>query len=221
LGWDFQAGQPRDHGLPAPDWVGLAGVVVTVVLHLTLQVRGPNPFFIGGACLFWACFVVLRVRRDEGAFRRWGFRGDNLGRASAIPAALFAAGALALAACGAWRGTLRFPLHTSLLFLLYPAWGLVQQFLALGVAVQSLERMPAIGRSKVMLALLGAALFGAVHAPDLWAVAATFLLELVVVPLYLRYRNLWPLGVLHGWLGVLFYLWGEGRDMWAENFDGS
>lgn len=207
--------------MPAPDWVGLVSVVVTVALHLILQARGPNPFFIGGACLFWTGFVVFRVRHDPGAFRRWGFRSDNLLRASAIPAALFVAAALALGVYAYQSGKLRFPPHTGLLFLLYPAWGVVQQFLALGVAVQSLERLPAIGRSKALLTLLGAVLFSAVHAPDLWPMAATFLLELVLVPLYLRYRNLWPLGILHGWLGVLFYLWGMGRDMWAENFGGS
>jgi uncharacterized protein len=70
----------------------------------------------------------------------------------------------------------------------------------------------------VLLTLIGATLFSAVHAPDVWVMAATFALELAVAPLFLRYRNLWPLGVLHGWAGVLFYLWGTGRDMWAENF---
>ena len=47
-------------------------------------------------------------------------------------------------------------------------------------------------------------------------VVATFVLELVIVPLYLWQRNLWPLGVLHGWLGGLFYLWVENRDLWVE-----
>jgi len=40
----------------------------------------------------------------------------------------------------------------------------------------------------------------------------------LIIPLYFRYRNLWPLGVLHGWLGAFFYLWVLGRDMWVENF---
>ena len=52
-----------------------------------------------------------------------------------------------------------------------------------------------------------ALVFGLLHAIDWRLVLATFLLELVIVPLYLRHRNLWPLGLLHGWLGGLFYLW--------------
>jgi hypothetical protein len=201
-----------------PDLVALAGVAVTVGLHLTLQARGPNPAFIFGACLGWAVFVAVRARRDRGALRRWGFRADNLARASIVPAALLAAGALGLAAWGYCHGTLRFPAHAAPLLLLYPIWGVAQQFLTLGLAVQNLELLPAVGRRKAALVLLGAALFAVVHAPDIWVMAATFLLELAVIPLFLRHRNLWPLGVMHGWLGGLFYLWGLGRDLWAENF---
>jgi hypothetical protein len=60
--------------------------------------------------------------------------------------------------------------------------------------------------------------FGLVHALNFRLVAATFLLELLIVPLYLKHRNLWPLAVLHGWLGGLFYLWVEDRDLWVERF---
>jgi hypothetical protein len=41
--------------------------------------------------------------------------------------------------------------------------------------------------------------FGLIHAFNLRLVVATFLLELAIVPLFLLYRNLWPLGLLHGW----------------------
>jgi hypothetical protein len=203
---------------PAPDWFALTGIVVTVALHLLLQSHKPNLFFIVGACLFWAGFVAVRAWRDPGVFRRWGFRSDNLLWASAVPAALLAVAVLVLGAYAFWQGRLWLPLYAVLLFLLYPIWGLAQQLLALGIAVQNLELVPALARRRWLLALLGAALFAAVHAPDLWVVAATFLLELILVPVFLRYRNLWPLGVLHGWLGALFYLWGLGRDVWADTF---
>jgi hypothetical protein len=200
------------------DWFALVGIVVTVALHLALQSQKPNPVFIACACLFWGAFVVAKGVLRPGVFREWGFRADNLMRASAFPAALFAAAALALAAYAWWHGSFWLPPHAAWLFLLYPVWGLAQQFLALGVAVQNLELVPAVRQRRWLLALLGAALFGAVHAPDWWVVVATFLLELVLVPVFLHWRNLWPLGVLHGWLGVLFYHWALGRDVLAEGF---
>jgi hypothetical protein len=201
-----------------PDWVAVAGVLLTIALHFVLQARGPNPIFIAGACLFWAVFVVLRARQDPAVFREWGFRADNLLQASLLPAALFLVTAAAFALYAHLRGHLRFPLHALPLFLLYPVWGLVQQFLALGIVVNNLERLGPLRRQPLLITLLAAVLFGAVHADDLLLAAGTGALELVLVPLYLRSRNLWPLGVLHGWVGGLFYLWVLGRDLWAENF---
>ena len=66
--------------------------------------------------------------------------------------------------------------------------------------------------------LLGSAIFALVHVYDWRLAAATFGLELAVIPLYLRNRNLWPLGILQGWLGALFYLWVLNIDVWAETF---
>jgi hypothetical protein len=215
---DEPAGPIGSAGLGRPDWVALAGAAATVAAHLILQAAGPNPFFIGGACLFWTAFIIVRARHDRGCFRRWGFRADNLLAASVVPALLLILVAAGFAVYAHWHGTLRFPPHALLLLLIYPLWGLVQQFLALGVVVSNLERLPVLGGRKALLVLAGAALFGLIHAPDRLVMAGTFLLELLLVPLYLRHRNLWPLGVLHGWLGALFYLWALGRDLWVENF---
>ena len=33
---------------------------------------------------------------------------------------------------------------------------------------------------------------------------------------FLRHRNVWPLGICHGLLGVVFYSWVLGRDPWWE-----
>jgi hypothetical protein len=201
-----------------PDWFALAGVGVTIVLHFVLQARGPNPYFMAGACLFWAGFVIVRARQCPGVIRTWGFRADNLARASVLPAALFVAIAIGFAVYAHFQGHLRFPLHQLGLFLLYPVWGIIQQFLALGIVVNNLEQIDSLGRRPSLLALIAAVIFGAVHADDLHLAAGTFAIELVIVPLYLRYRNVWPLGVLHGWAGGLFYLWVLNRDLWAENF---
>jgi hypothetical protein len=200
------------------DWIALAGVVVTIALHFVLQAGGPNPYFIGGACLFWAAFVVVRARQNPRAFREWGFRADNLAQASVLPALLFIIIAVGFAVYAAVREHFHFPLHALPLFLLYPVWGIIQQFLALGVVVNNLEQVDGLKRQPVLVALIAAVIFGAVHGDDLRLAAGTFAIELVLVPLYLRYRNLWPLGVLHGWVGGLFYLWVLNRDLWVENF---
>ncbi len=201
-----------------PDRLALAGAAVTAALSFTPIADAPGSIFIAGACLFWAAFVIVRARQDRGAFRNWGFRGDNLWLASILPAVVFIAGAAGLAGFAWLRGTFRFPAHGLPLFLVYPAWGLIQQFLLLGVLAGNLERIDGLRQRKALLVLIVALIFGLLHAFNVRLVVGTFFLELVIAPMYLRHRNLWPLGVLHGWLGGLFYLWVENRDLWAERF---
>jgi membrane protease YdiL (CAAX protease family) len=71
-------------------------------------------------------------------------------------------------------------------------------------------------RPRAVLVALAALGFAAVHVPDRPLCGATFVLGLVCCTLFLRCRNLWPLGALHGWLGACFYLWVLARDPWAE-----
>jgi hypothetical protein len=88
----------------------------------------------------------------------------------------------------------------------------------LGILFNNLECYPILRQRRAVLALLLATIFALIHGFKQQLMVATFLLELGLVPLYLRHRNLWPLGLLHGWLGGLFYLWIENRDLWVERF---
>jgi membrane protease YdiL (CAAX protease family) len=107
------------------------------------------------------------------------------------------------------------------LLILYPVWGLFQQLLVQGIVVRPLALGVTPVVSPATAIALSAALFGAVHLPDTTLAAATAVMGLVFTPFYLRWNNLWPLGLFHGWLGVTFYFWCLGRDPWAEFFQGS
>ncbi len=201
-----------------PDYFSLLAALATAALHLVLNSDGSNAYFIVGACLFWIGFVVFRWRRSPSMLREWGFRTDNLRAASEVPFLFFVASGVALAAYAIARGTFTVPLHLPLLMLLYPIWGVIQQFLVLGVVVSNLEKLPFFRDRRVALVVLGAAVFGGVHYPHPLLMGGTTLLALLYVPLYLRDRNLWPLGGVHGWVGSLFYLWALGIDPWVQNF---
>jgi uncharacterized protein len=200
-----------------PDWLALGAIAVTIGVHLALKISTgrPNVLFICGSSLFWAAYVAVRTLQDRTVLREWGFRIDNLRPATAASAVIFAALALGLAGYGALAGTLHGSPHLALELLLYPVWGVIQQFLTLALVVANLQRIPALRKRSGVLVFLGAGLFGAVHLYDLRLAGGTFAMELVMIPLYLAYRNLWPLGVLHGWAGTLFYLWVLNEDLWA------
>ena len=195
-------------------WAEIAAVVATGVVHLlvseVLQLQGP---FIAAALAGWGGYAYVRVRRRLAQWAEWGFRSTHLKVVCLASAAFAVPAAIAMAAVAHARNALPLPGHVVWLFLLYPLWGLVQQYLVLALVARNLL---AGGLPKPAIVLVSGVLFGVVHLPDLQLSSATLLVGLVFAPIYLRWRNLWPLGVLHGWLGVLFYYWILGRDPWLE-----
>jgi hypothetical protein len=202
-----------------PDLVGLTAIVLTIAAHVIIKLTSDKPSvpFIGGAALFWAGYVAVRASQDRNVFRQWGFRLQNLVPTAAASAAIFCVGATAMALDAYEQGNLHFSLHALVLLAVYPIWGIVQQFLALAIVVGNLERLNGFVRAKGAIALVTAALFACLHFYDWRLAAATFAFELIVIPLYMKYRNLWPIGVLQGWFGALFYLWILHEDLlWSE-----
>ena len=195
-------------------WFEVGAVVATGLLFLLFRYIRLQGVFVPVAASFWTGFVWHHARRDPSVLRTWGFRLDTFWPAFQAATAFSLPVAVVMALVGASRGTLRCPPHAWILMTLYPIWGVVQQFLVQALLVRNLEgSLPRSG-----LFLLGSCLFAIVHVPEAPLMLATFGLGLVYIPLYLRHRNLWPLGLYHGWLGTLFYLWVLGRDPWVETF---
>ena len=215
---DSICARPGEPDRQQPDWGAITGVALTIATHIAIKLVSDKPSvpFIAGASAFWFGFVLVRARQNKQAFRNWGFRADNLWPASAAAGIVFVAGLLALGGYAKSEGSLDFPLHTLVLFLIYPIWGVIQQFLALGIFFNNLEQIDVLRRRRLLLVVGTAAIFGLIHFYDWRLAAATFAFELIAIPLYQRFRNLWPLGILQGWLGALFYLWVLHEDLWLE-----
>lgn len=160
----------------------------------------------------WIVYVVWRAR-VPGVLARWGLQRAGLAPCARDASVVLVCGAAAIAAIGVARGTFVVDAHLWPLLLVYPLWGWVQQLLVLGIFVGNLE---AFGVPRGVLVVLAGLGFAAVHLPDWPLCGATLLLGLVCSALFLRHRNLWPLGVLHGWLGACFYREVLARDPWAD-----
>lgn len=194
-------------------------MAATGLLHVTWILAigggGGDIVVIGAA---WLLYLAWRVRRDRSVLARWGLRREGLRPAAVAAAALLLAGVAAIVIVGAVRGTLLFDAHMLPLLALYPLWGWLQQLLMFGVFLTNLEQLAPRRRALAIAATI--LLFGLVHAPFWGLVAGTLALAAAITPLWLRWRNLWPLGLVHGWLGVLFYYLVLGRDVFAEVFTG-
>lgn len=194
----------------------MGAVGLTGVGHLAFAAADASALFIPIATLGWGGYIYYRARREPGFFRRTGLTPHGLGPAFR-DASLVAAGSLALmAGAGALQGSLALHRDMVPLLLLYPAWGLIQQFLVQGMLSGNLSNGPGWTNSPYVITPISAAAFGSVHLPNWRLAAGTFGLGLAYTPLYLRHRNLWPLGLYHGWLGVFYYFWVLEKNPWAR-----
>lgn len=198
-------------------WYEVGAVLATGVLHVVFKRLGTQGIFIVLASVCWISYIVWRVRQDPSRWVKWGFQTKNISSAFFWPTLLFIVATGAMAWYGVKNGKVLWEGHMLFLLVLYPLWGILQQFLVQALGVANLFRLfPQYGWWVAVSA--GVILFTLVHYSDWLLMAATGLLACVFIPLYLRDRNLWPLGLYHGWLGTFFYLWVLGRDPWVSVF---
>lgn len=170
--------------------------------------------FLVVVILGWTGYIYHRWRTTPEITTYWGYRRDNL---STVFRRLLPFGLLAILsffAIGYWQGTLKLTWHIIPILLLYPLWGVIQQFLVMSLFAGNLKDSKRNDYSDKLIILLTAILFAVVHYPYNWLIAGTFILALVYGYIFLKERNLFALGLFHGWLGGIFYYTVMTRDPW-------
>lgn len=174
--------------------------------------------FVLTAILGWIGYLIVRGRTTPGILPYWGFRLDNFGRVFrlVLPFSVLAIGGCV--AVGLWQNTINPSWHLLPILLLYPIWGSIQQFLMIGLVAGNLQDLSQHQFPRWLIILFTALLFAAVHYPDLRLVGGTFVLALFYTIIYLKARNVYVLGIFHGWLGGIFYFTVVNRDPFVEVF---
>ncbi|MEM1041119.1 MAG: CPBP family glutamic-type intramembrane protease [Bacteroidota bacterium] len=202
--------------LSARAWLEMGAVALTGAGHLVFSANDASGVFIPLAAGGWAGYVGVRAATEPGFLGALGLTRQNLGPAFRDASILAGVSLAGMAAVGAAQGTLNLDADFLPLFVLYPAWGVVQQTLVQGFFTRHLDRT---GLSPWIIAPASAVAFGSVHIPNWELTAATTALGAAYAALYLRHRNLWPLGFYHGVLGAFFYRWVLDRNPWQELVD--
>ncbi|HEY3404368.1 MAG TPA: CPBP family glutamic-type intramembrane protease [Ohtaekwangia sp.] len=173
-------------------------------------------WYIITASLFWIGYILYIISTDRKAFQHWGFRKEGFIQSLKwiLPAATFAVGGFVF--YGLRENTLLINWHILPIMVLYPIWGTLQQFLIIGLIAGNLNSLKSIHIPKPISILSASLLFSIVHFPSLPLVVSTFILAIFYAVVYLKFRNLWILGLFHGWLGGLFYFFVLHRDPWIE-----
>ncbi|MDI6783974.1 MAG: CPBP family intramembrane metalloprotease [bacterium] len=199
-----------------PNYIELGLLILTTIFHILIESVHPlaNLNFINFvAIVCWAGYVVWKAIQYKGILKYWGFRWDNFWGAFRY-SLYFTIPAIALL-IGYGFLTQRFPLPSTFWFicLLYPGWGIVQQFALQGLVHRNLREIikPVFYRSLIL-----GILFSFAHLFDLRLVILAFPIGFAFSWIYNRYPNLWALGICHGILGALVYYIVLGQDPGTE-----
>jgi len=176
--------------------------------------------FVSVAIISWLIYIIYRHKSQAGILQYWGFRTDNFFSVTKRVLPFGVVALIVFIAIGTYRGTINITWHIFPILVLYPIWGCIQQFLLIALTAGNLQDINGLHWNKWTIILLSAVLFGAIHYPWIWLMAGTFILALFYGFIYFRERNIYVLGLFHGWLGALFYYTVVGRDPFLEMFGG-
>ena len=174
--------------------------------------------FILAVILFWSFYIFRRWKQDRSVLKHWGFRLDNFKEVLVLvlPYALIALGSFFI--IGFWQGSLNLKWYILILLIIYPVWGLFQHFLTMALVAGNLAEYKDHSLPTMIPILSASLLFSLIHFPDRFLMIGTFLLALFYAFIYLKKRNLYVLGIFHGFLGSLFYYTVVNRDPFLEVF---
>jgi hypothetical protein len=174
--------------------------------------------FILTIILAWLIYIIYRHKKIKGILSYWGFRTDNLKTVALIVLPFGIGSILIFFVVGYLQNTINLTWHILPILLIYPIWGTVQQFLMIGLVAGNFQDMNNSPFKKIVIIFMTALLFSAVHFPNYWLIVGTFFLALFYTFVYLKARNVYILGLFHGWLGGLFFYTVVNRDPFIEVF---
>lgn len=192
----------------------IAAVFTTGLLKfLLVDIFEFRALFITLAVGFWLIYMLVSVRNDRAFLKRIGFRREGLKETFTATGILFLLSTVAFFIY-AWQSD-NFVLNHNLwpVLALYPLWGLLQQALVMGFVANNLQ---SLGKGKLFIVVFTSLAFSLVHLPDVTLTIGTFALAMVYTSIYMKWKNLWPLGLFHGWLGGFFYFLVLRIDPWQR-----
>ena len=174
--------------------------------------------FVVVSILLWSTYIFNRSKKQKGILKYWGFRTDNF---KTVLKKVFPFGIISIIAflnIGFIQGTINLTWHLIPILIAYPIWGTIQQFLLISLVAGNLQDLKLKEIRSSVIILFSAMLFSIVHYPIGWLMIGTFILAIFYGYIYLKNRNLYVLGLFHGWLGGLFYYTVLNTDPFLQTF---
>ncbi len=200
-------------------YIEIVAVILTGIgKFLFMDWLGIKFSYIIVACLFWLTYVFYRFKENSAILVYWGMSKQQFKKTFFELLPIGISSVILFIFIGNQLDTNVLNWTITPILLLYPIWGIIQQFIMIGIIARNLKDIEQINIPAFIIVLLTAFLFSIVHYPSLLLMVGTFFLALVYTILYLNNRNLIAMGIYHGWLGAFFYATILGRDPWQEIF---
>lgn len=195
------------------------GVILTAIgKFIFMDYLGWRLPYVVFAIILWALYIGFRSKKEKDIIRYWGFRTDNFKRALKLMLPFAIVSVMLFFGIGYYQNTINITWHILPLLVTYPIWGSIQQFLIIALIAGNLNDLNHSRLSKGFIIFITAFLFSVVHFPSMWLMIGTFILALFYGYVYLKVKNIYVMGVFHGWLGALFYYTVVQRDPFQEIF---
>lgn len=199
--------------------VEICGIFATAIgKFVFMDILEWRLYFIATAILGWTVYIVYRKTEVNDILKYWGLTSENF-RKTTLKVVPFGVISLMTFFCiGYFQSTINITWHIIPILILYPIWGTIQQLLIIALIAGNLKDFKGNRFSNPFIILMTAALFAIVHFPYYWLMLGTFLLAIFYGYIYLKVRNLYVLGIFHGWLGAFFFYTVVDRDPFMEVF---
>jgi hypothetical protein len=181
-------------------WVEPAVIFLLIMLYIWWMRPGHQSW----AFVIFTMVVLSHYWHGESR-QDLGFRAANFRTCFAIFLPALAFVSLLLLATGILLHTLRvLDMERAIIgFLSYCTWGLFQQYLLNAFFV---NRLQPVSTSANQAAALGAGFFACAHTPNWFLMLVGFATGYCCARIWIRYRNLYFLGIAHGAIGSMLYL---------------
>ena len=199
--------------------IEILGVVLTAIgKFIFMDYLNWRLLYVVFAITSWLLYIIYRHKIEKGIIRYWGFRTDNFISVLKLMMPFGIISIILFLGIGYYQNTINITWHILPLLITYPIWGSIQQFLIIGLIAGNLNDLNNKKLSKGLVIFITAILFSVVHFPSIWLMIGTFILALFYGYVYLKEKNIYAMGALHGWLGALFYYTVVNRDPFQEVF---
>ena len=183
---------------------------------LFVNLLGIRYVFLFSAIILWTGYILVSALRDKNLINYWGLSFSNSKTTFKILGIIGIIAFLLILSYGIYYRTLSFNENIILILILYPIWGLIQQFLIMSLFAGNLKDLSSKKIHDVTIILVTSVLFSMVHYPSVPLILATFVMALLYTFLFLKERNILPLGIFHGVLGGMFFYAVLQKDLWFE-----